>query len=271
MLRFVPKNYLSYFLGKLAGIGSPRPIAQWVIKTYADFFKVDLSAASQPISEYRSLADFFVRDLKSGLFEVPKDAQLVSPVEGTMRGWGKIRNGEIEQIKGKNYSVKDFLADSQFADLYTTGSFINLYLAPYNYHQVHSPVSGKISASTYIPGKLWPVNDWSLASIEGLFGINERIVTYIDSALGKVAVVMVGATNVGKMTVSYDDWCTNHPLKNRKLKPFRTRKYDRPVSISAGDKLGIFHMGSTVVLLFPDQMDFSSLSPGAISLNARIL
>ena len=70
-------------------------------------------------------------------------------------------------------------------------------------------MAGNIVRSVHIPGKLWPVNDWSLANVNELFSINERVVTYIESPQGLVAVVMIGATNVGKISVVYDSFISN--------------------------------------------------------------
>jgi len=95
------------------------------------------------------------------------------------------------------------------------------------------------------------MNDWSLANIDELFSINERVITYIDSPLGVVAVVMIGATNVGKISVVYDAF-----LSNVARATTASRAYEPPVPIRAGDRLGTFHMGSSVVVLFePGRID----------------
>ncbi len=44
----------------------------------------------------------------------------------------------------------------------------------------------------------------SVRNVAGLFSINERLVTYLDSDVGRVAVVAVAATGVGWITVAYD-------------------------------------------------------------------
>ena len=115
-----------------------------------------------------------------------------------------------------------------------------------------SIVGGAIVRSVHIPGKLWPVNDWSLAHIDELFSINERVVTYIDGAMGRVAVVMVGATNVGKISVAYDSFLSNVTGTKNAV----TRNYSPPLPTRPGDRLGTFHMGSSVVVLLePGRID----------------
>lgn len=247
ILYIIPKNYLSYYIGKLVAIEVPKPLATWIIKAFAKFFKIDYSNASREISDYKSIADLFTRDLKN--YPPLPGAPLVTPAESALRAFGSVKDGQILQVKGVSYSVSSLLGGSQFADVFKGGTFFNFYLSPKDYHQVHSPVSGEIYASSCIKGKLWPVNDWSLNNIEGLFAINERLVTYINSDIGKVALVMVGATNVGKITVHYDDWLTNNIYRSPPSPDVSTRSYQPSKAIKQGDKLGVFHMGSAVILL----------------------
>jgi two-component system NtrC family sensor kinase len=112
---------------------------------------------------------------------------------------------------------------------------------------------GTIFGSVHIPGMLWPVNDWSMANIDELFSVNERVVTWIDCQLGRIAVVMIGATNVGEISVTYDSF-----ISNRGTRQTMHRHYDPPMAIAAGDRLGTFHMGSSVVVLVePGRIDLS--------------
>jgi phosphatidylserine decarboxylase len=250
-LRYVPKNHLSRALGRLVHARLPRPIARRLVRWFAGAYAIDVDAAGKPAHEYPSIGHFFIRDLREGLR--PIESAFVSPVDGTLRNFGSVENGRLEQIKGKSYTVARFLGDDAQARRYDGGAYFNLYLSPQDYHHVHSPVSGGIVRSVHIPGKLWPVNDWSLANVEELFSINERVVTYIDCDLGRVAVVMIGATNVGKISVVYDAFISNTPAANRTA----ARDYAPPIGIAAGNRLGTFHMGSSVVVL---------LEPGRIDL-----
>src|SRR5690606_30652682 len=121
------------------------------------------------------------------------------------------------------------------------------YLCPTDYHRVHSPVDGKITEIHYIPGKLWPVNNWSVSNIKNLFAINERVVVIIETPKGKCALVMVGATNVGKMTVTFDQGILTNNFFDRS--PVK-KKYPTPIEVKKGEDLGAFHMGSTVVMVY---------------------
>jgi phosphatidylserine decarboxylase len=114
---------------------------------------------------------------------------------------------------------------------------------------VHSPIEGWIKEVRYIPGLLWPVNDWSVTSIEDLFVKNERVVVEIESARGVMAVVFVGATNVGSIRLAFEP-----ELKTNHMHVRSPQKWNYPTKslpISKGQELGMFCMGSTVIVVAP--------------------
>jgi len=251
-LRYVPKNHLSRTIGRLVHARLPRPIARRLVHWFASTYQIDVDAAGKPLHEYPSIGHFFIRDLAEGLR--PIEGDFVSPVDGVLRNFGTIEDGRIEQVKGKTYTLARFLSDESNAQRYENGTFFNFYLSPQDYHHVHAPAGGGIVRSVHIPGKLWPVNDWSLANVDELFSINERVVTYIDSDLGRVAAVMIGATNVGKISVTYDSFISNSAEANRTA----ARDYSPAIPIAAGDRMGTFHMGSSVVVLLePGRVDLT--------------
>jgi phosphatidylserine decarboxylase len=253
-LRYVPKNHLSRFMGRLVHARLPRPLSRRLVKWFADTYQIDVGAAGKDLHDYESIGHFFTRDLREGLR--PIEGELVSPVDGVLRNYGMITDGRIEQVKGKTYTVESFLGDPELARRFTNGAFFNLYLSPQDYHHVHTPVGGKIVRSVHIPGKLWPVNDWSLANVNELFSINERVVTYVECAFGLVAVVMIGATNVGKISVVYDTFISNAGDNDRTV----ARNYEPAIDIAVGARLGTFHMGSSVVMLLePGRVDLSKV------------
>lgn len=259
-LRYVPKNRLSRAVGRLVHARLPRPLARVLVRRFARAYQIDVAAAGKPLEEYPSIGHFFIRDLREGLRPIESD--FVSPVDGKLRNFGPVENGRLEQIKGKSYTLARFLGDPAYAQRYENGAYFNLYLSPQDYHHVHAPAGGGIIRSVHIPGKLWPVNDWSLANVDELFSINERVVTYIDSPVyGLVAVVMIGATNVGKISVVYDSFISN----TAGTKKTAVHDYATAIPIAAGDRLGTFHMGSSVVVLLePGRIDLARvrLEPG---------
>jgi phosphatidylserine decarboxylase len=92
--------------------------------------------------------------------------------------------------------------------------------------------------------------------------VNERLVTLLDSPLGLVAIVAVGATVVGRVRASFDP---EVPVTNLRGAQAQARDYESPIPVAKGQELGAFEMGSTVILLVePGRAAFApSIAPGA--------
>lgn len=241
-------------MGRLLHLRLPKPLSRRLVRMFANSYQIDVGAAANELDAYESIGAFFIRDLKEGLR--PIEGPLVSPVDGRLRNFGNVENGLLQQVKGKTYTVARFLGDDSEAKRFERGIYFNFYLSPQDYHHVHFPVGGTIARSIHIPGKLWPVNDWSMANIDELFSVNERVVTFVDSTFGRVAIVMIGATNVGKISVTFDDFISNSAMAKHVV----ARAYEPPVAVAAGDRLGTFHMGSSVVfVLEPESIDLARI------------
>jgi phosphatidylserine decarboxylase len=245
ILYVLPKNLISYLFGLLASVTWPGFIVRQVIEAFAKIYKIDLYEAEKNISDYKSLDDFFTRKLKVGIRPIGKG--VVHTADADLTQQGQLDNGTLIQAKGKNFLLKEFLKLDHVTHKLFDGKFFTYYLCPTDYHRVHSPVDGKITEIHYIPGKLWPVNKWSVSNIKNLFAINERVVVIIETLQGTCALVMVGATNVGKMTVTFDKDIMTNKLFDRK--PIY-KKYEKSIPVAKGQDLGAFHMGSTVVMIY---------------------
>ena len=163
---------------------------------------------------------------------------------------GPIEKGRCIQAKGKTYSVADLCGDEKLAEKFKDGLYVVYYLCPTDYHRVHAPLDGDISRMIHNPGALWPVNSWSTANIENLFGINERVTLQIKARVGEALLVFVGATNVGQIELTKD------PSVHTNLRPWMAeskldKSYSPKIPILRGEELGVFHMGSTVVMIYP--------------------
>ena len=106
-----------------------------------------------------------------------------------------------------------------------------------------------------MPGNLWPVNRPSVRGVPELFAINERAIIWMQTPLGRVALVAVGATIVGRIRLSFDELATNQG------EPAKRVTYDTPRTVAKGDEVAMFEMGSTVILCF---------EPGRAKLDDRL-
>lgn len=270
ILRLLPKNHLSYYVGKLAALRYPKCFAAWLVCWFIQRYRVDISEIARDVSDYRSLSEFFVRDLKPNAR--PIGPGVVSPVDGTITQYGQLQEDRLLQVKDKAYSVYSLLRDNDLAKRYVNGFFITFYLSPPDYHHIHSPVEGGIVQMVHVPGNLWPVNQSMVLSIEGLFTVNERMVTVIQSKAGLVSVIKVGATNVGSIALSYDSLVSNREPRLFVKPRLTERKFHPEIPIEKGARVGTFQMGSSVVLLFEPQrfVPLATLQSGKVRFGMTI-
>lgn len=106
----LPLNAISRLWGRFNSIDLPVWAREPGYKLYSYLFGVNLEEMKQPdLKLYRNLGEFFYRELKESAREI-SDSELVSPSDGTVLSLGTINaNGEIQQVKGMNYSVSKFL------------------------------------------------------------------------------------------------------------------------------------------------------------------
>ncbi len=260
-MRLLPKNALSRAVGaatrwRLGWLGRA------AMRAFAARYRVDLSECDD-LGSFATFAEFFARPLKPRSRPVaPGDEVGVSPVDGAVSEAGIAEGGRLIQAKGLDYRAADLLGDEGLAARLQGGAFATLYLSPRDYHRIHFPLGGRVLGWRYLPGRLWPVNSASVRAVPGLFAVNERLVTVLDTPLGTCAVAAVGATVVGRVRASYDPAV---PFTNARGGRPRRHDYPEPISVRKGQELGAFEMGSTVILLFESARVALSprLKPGA--------
>jgi phosphatidylserine decarboxylase len=245
LIHRLPQNSLSRAMGKIAASKASR----LAIRRYIQHYGIDTSMVEKPIEEYRSLKEFFIRRLKPGARPIAEGKDvIVSPVDGVVSRMGTIEAGTLIQAKGRTYTVSDLLGhDEQMAERFQGGSFITIYLSPRDYHRIHMPVEGKLFKYNYVPGRLYPVNEMGVEHVPNLFARNERLITFIQSHVGTVALVKVGALFVGSVKVTY-----NTATTNVKRGTFVSEAIGGTPLYEKGRELGWFEFGSTVILLFEE-------------------
>jgi phosphatidylserine decarboxylase len=245
----VSSPLLSRMTGRFSDLRLPSMVLVPVIRAYARAFGADLGEAELPPEAYPSFNAFFTRRLREGARPIAGgDGVVVSPSDSRLSAIGPIpSDGRLEQVKGSRYSIEALLGSAEDAAPFRRGGHATLYLSPAMYHRVHSPVDGQVRAWRYVQGRLFPVNGAGVRSVPGLFTRNERVALFLDTeAHGPVAVVLVGAANVGRMSLAFADLVTNRGRSGGRAVPAE------PVAMRRGDEIGTFNLGSTVVLLLAD-------------------
>lgn len=272
VLGLYPKKLGSRVVGWAASRNLPAAWREPLLDRFAGHYGIDLAEAELPLGDYPSFQALFTRRLKAGLR--PQDGAvpggLNSPVDARIIACGPIRSGTAIQAKGLPYQVSELLKHERSADRFEGGHYLTLYLSPRDYHRIHVPLEGRVSAVSRVEGELWPVNDASTGSVPRLYERNRRAVWM---ALGtgsceglEVAAVLVGATHVGGVVID-GRWLGGRDLP---------KDGGFPVDLlpcAPGDDLGTFEFGSTVVLLIggPRAKDWVPLrTEGGVKVGQRL-
>ena len=231
-----------YFFTRLKG-PQVQPTIRWFIKKYG----VEMNDAEQPVESFNTFNEFFIRSLKPNARPiVPGENTLACPADGTVSQSGSITSGAIFQAKGRAYSVLELLGgDKAMAAEFGDGKFATVYLAPYNYHRMHMPISGNLRKMIHIPGRLFSVAQWTVEQIPRLFARNERLACYFETPAGPMVMVLVGAINVAAIETVWSGLVT--PPRGKKISEFDYSHTSK--EIDKGAEMGRFNMGSTVILL----------------------
>lgn len=259
--RILPKSLISRLFGYITRVPMPRAFLKKFIAWYSAKYGVNAAEYDEPARGFRTINEFFTRKLKEGARPIDPDPKsVVSPVDARVDQFGRINAGRLIQAKGIDYSLAE-LVPSDTHRRFLDGDFITLYLSPGDYHRIHSPVAGTIEGWFHVPGKLFTVAELMVQSLPDLFCVNERLISYVSTPSGMAAVIKVGATNVGRISLSYDTVITNTTFRSRREMMYGEGKKKE---IGRGGELGIFNLGSTVVVLFEKGMvRFDALVPGS--------
>jgi phosphatidylserine decarboxylase len=229
-----------------------RRLKNALIRGFCRLYPINLAEAEIGTADgYADFNAFFTRALKDGSRPLPGDpGALVSPCDGTVSERGTIDGSQVLQArlaaKSHSYSLEALVGDPSRAAAFVGGEFATIYLAPYNYHRVHAPLAGRLESIHYVPGALYSVNATTAAAVPGLFARNERVICHFATAVGPVAVIFVGALNVGSVSlVGVGEVTPRRPRTPAAIDLPAAREFAR------GAGLGHFNMGSTVILLLP--------------------
>ena len=242
------KHYTSIIsngFGKFASKEFPKPVQNIINSGYVKLMGLDMSEFKTP-SSYPTLNRLFTR-----AFEKNRDINIdeniiISPVDALVTDFGEIVEGKAYQIKGMEYSIDKLFGSyhQEVSRAVEGGEFVNLYLSPKDYHRYHTPDRLKIKLLTHIAGKLYPVNFPLLRNKPELFIENERVVIECEDINNNIFVmVLVGALNVGKMVITFEDNINT----NSNMREPQHYKYN-DLWLDKGELFGWFEMGSTILL-----------------------
>ena len=218
-----------------------------LIAAFMSSYGVDESECERPVSDYRTLNEFFTRKLKSGVRPVEfadNSAVIVSPADCRLLVFDRVRTIDEVTVKGYPMSVARLLhalptdITQRFLDAAPAVAICRL--APQDYHRWHLPVGPvNIGTVTAVDGTYYSVSPIALRALQ-VFETNKRqIYTFQHEQLGTIIMVAVGAAMVSSIQLE-----AGMDQSGRRAEK--------------GDPHGFFEFGgSTLVLLFEaDKVQF---------------
>jgi phosphatidylserine decarboxylase len=252
----LPKQHLTTLAGRVAS-AKGGPVTKRLIRWFVRRYGVEMTEAEQTdLSSYQTFNDFFTRALKVGARPLAT-ADFVCPVDGAISQFGAIDDQHILQAKGHRFTTTELVGgDTALAAHFRHGSFANLYLSPKDYHRLHMPCDGRLLRMIHVPGALFSVNPVTARGVRNLFARNERVVCVFESAEhGPFVMVLVGATIVGSIATVWHG--VVNPRRTGKLSNWNYA--ERDIMLAKGDEMGRFLLGSTIVMLFRQNViDFNA-------------
>jgi len=254
----MPLAMLSMLWGLITSLHLPANLNYISIVLFANVTGCNVEEAlEQDLSKYETLSQFFTRRLQAGARPISTTSALVSPSDGKLTYSGPVEGEYLQQVKGVRYSLATFLGPdvpswptSKTTSLYQAV----VYLSPSDYHRFHSPADWSITHRRHFPGALCSVQPSVVAAFPGLFHTNERVAFFGTWKHGFMAMVAVGATNVGSIVVDFDpELKTNQSGKMPEYE--HEVEYGAPISFKKGDDFGYFNFGSTMVVIFEAPSD----------------
>jgi len=240
-LFFISMPFLSRIWGYITKIERPEWLAAKMVSVFKDHYGIDMDEYEGDETDYASLSKFFVRPLDKTVRPLNKDeSSFLSPSDGVVTVIEKVAADIATQVKGRTYSISDLVRkELDFSEGYY---LFTIYLSPKDYHRYHVPVDSTVRSYIHTGWRLYPVNKLSVNTISDLFVKNERVVVKMKKDEHEFYYVAVGATFVGSIKMD-----------------FFTRPVDGKWTVveknyEQNQELGRFEMGSTIVLVIPENM-----------------
>lgn len=246
-------------------------VKNYLINYFIQRYAVNMSEAIEPNPfAYANYNKFFTRQLKPECRPIDNSpSAIVSPADGAIAQIGNIVAEQIIQAKGHSYSLISLLANDPCSQDFINGKFVTIYLAPKDYHRVHMPLDGKLKKMWYVPGKLFSVNNHAAENIPSVFARNERVIALFDTQAGPMAVILVGAMIVGSIEMAWAGCIT--PPHTQQIKAWSYNA--SAVQIAKGNEVGLFKLGSTVIVLFgaeANNWDVNIVKDYGVKMGAKI-
>ncbi|MBS0631393.1 MAG: phosphatidylserine decarboxylase [Verrucomicrobia bacterium] len=164
-------------------------------------YNMDVDEFARSPFDYKTFNEFFYRALKPEVRPIAAGERVaVFPADGRHLAFQNVDTVAGFYVKGMKFSLAELLGDTALAEKFAGGAMLISRLCPVDYHRFHFPVGGMPGEPRLINGWLYSVSPVALKRNVRYLVENKRVITLVDSpAFGTVAVIEVGATNVGSI------------------------------------------------------------------------
>jgi len=154
---------------------------------------------------YRTFNAFFYRALKPEARPIATGDQVaVLPADGRHLAFPDVDAAEGFYVKGAKFTLAELLGDPALAEKFAGGAMLISRLCPVDYHRFHFPAAGMPGEPRLINGWLYSVSPIALRRNIRYLVENKRVLTLLETpTFGTVAILEVGATNVGSINQSH--------------------------------------------------------------------
>jgi len=175
-------------------------------------YGLDVDEFAKSPFDYKTFNEFFYRALKPSARPIaPGDNVAVFPADGRHLAFQNVDEADGFYVKGMKFTLAELLGEAALpedqrvlAKKFAGGSMLISRLCPVDYHRFHFPVGGTPNEATLINGWLYSVSPVALRRNLGYLIENKRELTLVAApGFGEVAILEVGATNVGSIVQSY--------------------------------------------------------------------
>jgi len=168
-------------------------------------YDVNVDEFAKSPFDYKTFNEFFYRALKPDARPIaPGENVAVFPADGRHLAFQDIQAAAGFYVKGSTFSFAELLGDDALAEKFAGGAMVISRLCPVDYHRFHFATDGVPGEPRLIDGWLYSVSPLALRRRLRYLIENKRVVTLVESSrFGTVAMVEVGATNVGSIQQSF--------------------------------------------------------------------
>jgi phosphatidylserine decarboxylase len=201
-------------------------------------YNLDVDEFAKSPFDFKTFNEFFYRALKPTARPIaPGDRVAVFPADGRHLVFPNVETVEGFYVKGMTFTLAELLGEDglppdeqKLARQFAGGAMLISRLCPVDYHRFHFTTGGTPGPAGLINGCLFSVSPIALRRNIRYLIENKRELTVLASPVfGDVALLEVGATNVGSIVQSF--------ILGREMKK--------------GDEKGLFAFGgSCVITLF---------------------